>query len=160
MGLHRLARLISAHVPDFELFVIGSRGKLVHIVVVPADVFYHLGVGFPRDQRIDRRRQLIGLSDIPDADLVVIASGQQVALSARVPVQTVAFECVTQQAKVWADFFGVAAAVLEVVKDVDFSRGGLGRNNFMLLRHVPRSVDFALVVNLKFNLNAFILCDV
>ena len=41
--------------------------------------------------------------------------------------------------------------VLMVVKDVNFPTYGLRSDNIHALRHVPRFVDFALMVDLSFN---------
>ena len=47
--------------------------------------------------------------------------------------------------------------VLEVVKDVDLSVWGLGRDDLLVLRHIPRSVDLALVVDLDVDRNSGLL---
>jgi hypothetical protein len=47
--------------------------------------------------------------------------------------------------------------VLMVVKDVNFPTYGLRSDNIHALRHVPRFVDFALMINLNFNLDLLML---
>jgi hypothetical protein len=55
-------------------------------MVVPADVLHHLKVSLPRGEWIDRWRELIWLTDIPNADLVVVAARKEIALSGWIPV--------------------------------------------------------------------------
>ena len=47
--------------------------------------------------------------------------------------------------------------MLKVIEQMNFPVDSLGSNNFLVLRHVPRFVYFALVVNLNININPGLL---
>ena len=157
MGFDRLAGLLLTHVPDFEFLVVAYRCEFVAVVMVPADVFNHLGVGLPRYQRVDCWGQLVGLANVPDANLVVVTARQKVPVTAWVPVETVAFHCMSEQSKVGSDLISLHASMFEIVKDVDLAGGCLRGNDLVLLRHVPGSVYLALMVDLEFDLDALVL---
>ena len=93
--------------------------------------------------------------DIPQADGMVIAGREQVAVQVRVPGESVALLLVSLEPQIRdADTVWVGLGrVLGVVKDEDIAAGGLGGNDTGILRHVASAVDFALMVDLDLDLN-------
>ena len=93
--------------------------------------------------------------DIPQADGMVIAGREQVAVQVRVPGESVALLLVSLEPQIRdADTVRVGLGrVLGVVKDEDIAAGGLGGNDTWILRHVASAVDFALMVDLDLDLN-------
>ena len=161
MRLDALSAIRLTGVPNFEFFVVADRSKLIQVVMVPADVLDDLRMGFPCVQRINSWRELIRLVDVPKADSVVITSGKKQALLAWVPVETVAFSRVAQKSQIGLDLVSLGTAtMLKVVKNVNFTGNSLRSDDFVRLRHVSRSVNLALMIDLEFNLNALILCNV
>ena len=93
--------------------------------------------------------------DVPQADGMVIAGREQVAVQVRVPGESVALLLVSLEPQIRdADTVWVGLGrVLGVVKDEDIAAGGLGGNDTGILRHVASAVDFALMVDLDLDLN-------
>jgi len=124
--------------------------------VVPADILDYLVMGFPRHHWVDCWRQLVRLAHVPHTNHAVVRTRQQVTLSLWVPVESIALLTMAKQTEIRLDFFSVAAAVFEVIEDVDLARNRLGRDDLVLLRHVSSAVDLSLMVNLQLNLDAFV----
>lgn len=62
------------------------------------------------------------------------------------------------QLQIWFDFVIYRDfRVLVIIKDVNIPAIGLGCNDFLILRHVPRFVDLSLMIDLDINLNAILL---
>ena len=96
-----------------------------------------------------------GSINVPQADSVVIAGRQEVAVQVRVPGETVAFLLVTPKTEIgYANSVGIGfRRVLRVVKDEYIAAGGLGGDDARVLRHVAGSVHLPLVIDLDFDLN-------
>ena len=93
--------------------------------------------------------------DVPQADGMVIAGREQVAVQVRVPGESVALLLVSLEPQIRnADTVWVGLGrVLGVVEDKDIATRGLGGDDAGILRHVASAVDFALVVDLDLDLN-------
>lgn len=74
MGLDRLADLQLPFVPNFEFFVVRHARKLIHVELVPSHVLHHLRVRIPLNQRVDCRRKLVGLVDVPQTNFIIVAA--------------------------------------------------------------------------------------
>ena len=74
MGLDRLADLQLAFVPNFEFFIVGHARKLIDVKLIPSHVLHHLRVRIPLDQRVDCRRELVGLVDVPQTNFIIVAA--------------------------------------------------------------------------------------
>lgn len=102
---------------------------------------------------------LVGCADVPDANSAVVRSREKQALFNWVPCKSVAFLRVAEKTEVWLHLVvGGSFGVLEVVKEVNLSVRRLGRNNILCLWHIPRLVNFSLMINLNINRNPRLLC--
>ena len=86
---------------------------------------------------------------------MVVACRQEVAVQVGVPREAVTLFLVTTKPQVRnANTIGIGlGGMLSVVEDEDVAARGLGGDDARVLRHVPGSVDFALVVNLDLDLD-------
>ena len=93
--------------------------------------------------------------DVPEADGVVVAGRQEVAVQVRIPGEAVALLLVTAKTQIrHADPVGIGLRrVLGVVEDEDVARRRLSGDDARVLRHAARAVDLALVVDLDLDLD-------
>jgi hypothetical protein len=144
-------------VPNFEFLIVTDGRKFSRVKSVPSDILHHLSVSVEGHERLNRGRKLVGLVDIPNADLVVVAARKQQAGLLRVPVEAVAFARVAKETQVRLHFVGLGlSAMLEVIEDVNFAWGSFSRDDLVRLRHVAGAVHFSLVIDLEFDLDALV----
>ena len=72
MSFDALARFLLSSVPNLEFLVIRYRCEFIQVVMVPANIFNHLGMALKGVDWVDRRVQLIGMGHVPQTDFVVI----------------------------------------------------------------------------------------
>lgn len=147
-----------SQVPQDEFLVITDACKQMAIMAVPGHILDDLSVRLEGVHRVYGVVELVRLVDIPDAYESVIRAREQLSSVFWVPCQTESLLLVALQAKIRLDLvIGGFCRVFEVVKDVDFSTDGLSGDYVVALRHVSRSVDLSLMVDLSLNLNALVL---
>ena len=122
---------------------------------VPGNVLNNSSVSCEDRLGIDDLVLLGGGVDVPEADGVVVAGGEEVSVEVGVPGEAVALLLVTSQPQV-----GLALAtwirlarVFGIVKHEHVAARGLGGDDARVLGHVPGPVHLTLVVDLDLNLN-------
>ena len=98
---------------------------------------------------------LIGLIDVPDANSLVVRSTEEQSFLHWVPSQPIAFLRVSSQTKIGLDFIvNRCLWMFVIIENINFTIHGFCRYYFLILRHVPCSVNFARVVDLNVNRNS------
>ena len=152
-GASRLLRV--ACVPDSHFLIVanGQEDKLVKLV--PSNVFDNAIVCCEVGDRLLSELVTVCFLNVPDADAAVITAGQKNALAVLVPGKAVAFLVVPDKSQVCPDLVVLwRARMFRIVKDVYLAVvDRFGSNNLRVLRHISRTVDLALVINLNVDLN-------
>ena len=144
-----------ACVPDFHFLVIanGQEDKLVE--VVPSNVFDNTVVRREVGDRLLSKLVTVRFFDVPDADAAVITAGKKNSLAVFVPGKAVALLAVTDEPQVRPNLVVFRRAwMLGVVKYVYLAVVDcFSCYDLRVLRHITRTVDLALVINLNVDLN-------
>ena len=144
-------------VPNFQFLVITYRCEFILIMMIPANVFNNLWMSINHKKWVECFLQLVLLVYVPEADFTIVTAREELASLLWIPVKTISLASMSKKYEFWFDLIsGWTNSMFEVVENVYISWCCFCSDDLVCLWHVSGSVYLTLMIDLHFDLNAFI----